>query len=229
MHISRTFQSILSPARLLMIAGAALGLAAFANVHPAGASAMMTATPTDVVIPAGQSTGQTFISWNTGTNQGGQVWVSVDGAAEVDQIPNAQPSGGTTLQVSVGHTYTFRHYVGQKSGQPAAASVTVKAHHPKADLTVKYDGFISGKMRYTVKNGGGTPTGSFRVAVLEGADSYGFYAASLAAGQSRQYEIPSALNGCGRSIAILVDTEHVVDESVENNNGTGFNAVCLID
>ena len=35
--------------------------------------------------------------------------------------------------------------------------------------------------------------------------------------------------GCNRPIAILVDVDHIVDESVENNNGTGFNTSCIID
>ena len=35
--------------------------------------------------------------------------------------------------------------------------------------------------------------------------------------------------GCGRDIVVLVDSVDDVDESVENNNGTGFKAVCPVD
>ena len=84
-------------------------------------------------------------------------------------------------------------------------------------------------MRFTVKNRGFGESSAFRVSVPAGADSYFFTAASLGAGQSRQYPLPDRLMGCGRDIVILVDTGDDVDESIETNNGMGFNVVCPVD
>jgi hypothetical protein len=230
MNIFRALSAFATPRRLLIVASAAVAVFVFASGGRADASAMLTALPADVVIPAGQSSGTTMLTWNTFSAQGAQIYVSVDGAPEVPQIVNASAVGAQSVTVNATHTYLFKLYVGQKGVQGPAATAQVKAHHLlKADLTVKYDGFINGKLRITVKNKGADDTGSYRIAVLAGADSYSIFAGPLAAGASKQFALSDDVMGCNRPIAILVDVDHIVDESVENNNGTGFNTPCIID
>jgi hypothetical protein len=226
MTILSTLRNLVTPARLLVVAAATLGVATFAGARPADASAMLTATPTDVYVPLGQMTGPTVLKWNTGSNQGAQIWVSGNGGPEALAINNAAPQGQATMQIMPNDTYTFKLYIGQKGAQPAAASVTVKGHPAKADLSVKFDGAVNGHLRITVKNSGATSANNFRIAVLAGADSYSITNVTVGAGQSKQFALSDTIFECGRPIAILVDVDHQVDESVENNNGTGFNSPC---
>src|SRR5829696_3680635 len=93
MNIFRALGAFATPRRLLIVASAAVAVFVFASGGRADASAMLTALPADVVIPAGQSSGTTMLTWNTFSAQGAQIYVSVDGAPEVPQIVNASAVG----------------------------------------------------------------------------------------------------------------------------------------
>ena len=80
-----------------------------------------TAAPNPV--PAGPGAGTTTVSWSTGSESGGEVWVGVDGGAEV---LFASGAAGTAQApwIQAGHAYRFTLYEG--TGRVAfLASTTV--------------------------------------------------------------------------------------------------------
>jgi hypothetical protein len=77
---------------------------------------------------------------------------------------------------------------------------------------------------FDVKNLGAGLAGSFRVAVLNGSQSYGFDIPSLAAGQSEYFQLPSI--PCGQSIAVLVNSTQSVQESNDANDSVVIEGYC---
>jgi hypothetical protein len=96
-----------------------------ANAPPASASsttgAKITASPSVVTIPAGQTTGTTTLTWDAGPKHPyAEVWVTVDGGDEKKIVE--QGKGSRQVQVRAGKIY---RYILTDSGQELATT-TVK-------------------------------------------------------------------------------------------------------
>ena len=86
--------------------------------------AFITAFPNPV--PAGVGFGTTTITWNTGDDSVGYVFVSRDGQAEV--LFTSSPRGSQEAPwIADGHEYYFRLYTGEDRAHEIAA-LTVKRH-----------------------------------------------------------------------------------------------------
>ena len=95
------------------------------NAPPANApsttGAKITASPSVVTIPAGQTTGTTTLTWDAGPNHPyAEVWVTVDGGDERKIVE--QGKGSRQVQVKAGKTYL---YILTDSGK-RLATTTVK-------------------------------------------------------------------------------------------------------
>jgi hypothetical protein len=79
------------------------------STSPAASTATITASPNPV--PAAEEVGTTTITWNTGDDSVGQVYVSVDGGPE--SIFGAGPPGSSAAPwIQTGKRYEFRLYAG---------------------------------------------------------------------------------------------------------------------
>jgi hypothetical protein len=231
---------------ILRFAGAALllaGVALTGTVRPAAAGPSITATPSTVVVPQNASTASTTIAWDAGAVAGfKQIKVSANGGAESVLLNTPQATGATPLTVTYGSSYVVRLYgAGQAAPLASTTVTTVRLSLPgidptvslppaKPDLTVAYLGPDPlGNLKFRVSNAGSANAGGFRVAILAGANSYGFDRAGLTKGASTDHVIPAGTVGCGQSFVIWVDPTHKVDEQNESNNTAAPTAPCLID
>jgi hypothetical protein len=128
----------------------------------------------------------------------------------------------------------------ERSRQP---SDLIIIHFFQPDLTVVEDdrdqllwdpgiGWYWGSARgFTIKNIGTLDESTFHVAVLQGADSYGFDVGGLKAGASQYFQItkPSYLGpACGTNAVILVNPFNAAPESNYSNNSTTVAGLCLL-
>ena len=90
---------------------------------PSTTGAKITASPSVVTIPAGQTTGTTTLTWDAGPNHPyAEVWVTVDGGDERKIVE--QGKGSRQVQVRAGKTYL---YILTDSGKQLATT-TVKGN-----------------------------------------------------------------------------------------------------
>lgn len=95
-----------------------------APAESVASAATITASPDPVA--AGGKLGETTISWNTGNDESGEVYVSKDGGAEKRFV--AGPSGAEKAEwIQVGRRYEFRLYEGSAHSK-ILAKVQVTRH-----------------------------------------------------------------------------------------------------
>ena len=76
---------------------------------PAASAATITASPNPV--PAGEGVGTTTVTWNTGDDTAGQVYVSVDGGPE-SIFGGGPPGSAEASWIQAEKRYEFRLYAG---------------------------------------------------------------------------------------------------------------------
>jgi hypothetical protein len=84
---------------------------------------------------------------------------------------------------------------------------------------------------FDIRNIGTLDAGPFHVAVVQGANSYGFDVPGLAAGASQYFQIttPSYLGpACGTNAVIIVNPFNALPESNYNNNVATVAGLCLL-
>jgi len=92
-----------------------------ASTLPVATEASLTASPNPVA--AGEGKGKTTITWQTGDDMGGEVYLSIDGAQERLFARSKQGSAAANWIIA-GPTYEFRLYGGREHNN-VLARVTV--------------------------------------------------------------------------------------------------------
>ena len=87
------------------------------------AAPTITANPNPVLVPAGQTNGETTIAWNT-EGPGGFVWMSVDGGDQTAITAAPSAKGSLAIAVTLGKSYVFKLYNASKE-QLAEIKVTI--------------------------------------------------------------------------------------------------------
>lgn len=130
--------------------------------------ATITASPNPVA--AGSGNGTTTISWNVGNGTTGQVYVSVNGAADTLFAEGASGSA-TASWITSGATYAFKLY-GGTNHTTVAASVTVTRSAPTVNATPNPVSTSGGSGTTSISwNTGDGSTGQVYVSVDGGTDT----------------------------------------------------------
>jgi hypothetical protein len=134
-HLSKKTKT----SRLLGALLTAIG--ALATQGVAHAAIVLTASPSEVTVPFGQSTGTSTITYDSGSYDKSQIWMSVDGGGQTlfkDDENHNKPDKGTKVAiVQAGKTYIFKMFRGignQNDPTKLLASATVVAKRPKIKL-----------------------------------------------------------------------------------------------
>ena len=95
-----------------------------ASSSPAASAPSVTAEPNPV--PAGEGLGKTQITWRTGSDTSGEVYVSTDGGEETLFVRGSESSADAPWIVT-GSTYEFRLYEGWDHKKLLARATVTRA------------------------------------------------------------------------------------------------------
>ena len=97
-----------------------------ASSSPVASAPSLTAEPNPV--PAGEGPGKTKITWRTGSDTSGEVYVATDGGEETLFVRDSEGSADAPW-ITTGSTYEFRLYEGRDHKKLLAKATVTRARN----------------------------------------------------------------------------------------------------